>query len=496
MTVARRATSGLLLAIGLALLVAALAARKLLSPRAESRAHAPQPSQPPAVGSLPDDSAGAANAGAGVSDLERILAWVARHKGSVSFDPVEWFLEDTPGKLTWHEGAGEMPDGEVVAVNFFREGIQEALADIPDGATVPVLKLPREALTPSGAVHLTRIRGLRGLYLHQEIGDDVVALGDLHELEWLLIHGEEVTDRSLVHLGRLTALRHLGLIGIGIRGESGASSQLPATLEVLFVFTRRGLHDSFVTAMPPLPNLRELHLRETDITDAALPKIGTFRALLEIDLGNNCISDAGVAHLKDLLQLESLDLAGSPITDEGFATIAKLAGLVRLSLRGTDVEALPGVESLTHLRSLDLESTPLTDDALERLMPLKQLEGLDLSRTTGITDRGLGFVGALSGLQSLNLEETRVTNVGIGHLGGLPRIEELRLDRTSVNDAGLAQLAGLRSLRALYLRDTGVTVEGLFRLRDLPNLRFVDTRLIGPADRERLTVAMPHCTFE
>ncbi len=491
----RAARFSLLVAICLALLVAVLAGRRILSSREASRAHAPEPSQPPVAEDLLDDCAGPASADTGMSDRERILAWVARHGGLVSFDPIESFLEDTAYERAWHGDPRDTPTGDVVAIGLLTEDLDRALAELPRGATIPVLDLCNGRPTPDSVAHLTRIRGLVGLTIGQDITDAVVAvLGELRDLAYLLIEGDAITDTSLAHLGRLTALRHLGLIGVGIRGESGTSSLLPAALEVLYVTTRHGLDDSFITALPPLPNLRQLHLRETWITDAALPKIGTFGTLEELDLGNNRFSDGALGHLKDLRRLEDLDLDSSPITDEGLATIANLASLEELSLRSTAVKSLAGIERLAKLHSIDLASATVTDEALGRLVPLKRLEDLNLSDTK-TTDRGLAFVGALRGLRRLNLTDTRVTNAGLAHLRGLGRLEDLDLTGTSVGDDGLRQLIDLVSLRRLELVETRVTADGLLALKALPNLRDVCTSWIDPDGAAQLAAAMPDCSF-
>lgn len=388
----------------------------------------------------------------------------------MSFDPVEWFLEDTTDERTWHDDPRDMPEGDIVAINLFTEDLDGVLADLPGGVVIPVVDLPNGKLTPENAAYLAKIRGLRVLHVSQDITDDVVAvLSGLSELEWLLIDGESLTDESLVHLGRLPKLRHLGVIPAGFRGESGASSLLPVTLEVLYITTRRGLDDRFVTALPPLPNLRHLHLRETWITDAALPKIGTFRALRELDLGNMELSDAGIAHLADLRRIEELDLDGSPITDIGFATLSKLASLEVLALVGTAVEALPGVENLPRLRTLDLRSSAVTDVGLGRLMALPNLMDLYLSDTSA-TDGSLAVIGAVRGLAVLRLNGTAVTNSGLRHL------------------------AGLEVLRSISLIDTLVTPEGLLALAALPRLREVEIGCgTSQAEMARLKGAMPNC---
>ena len=46
----------------------------------------------------------------------------------------------------------------------------------------------------------------------------------------------------------------------------------------------------------------------------------------------------------------------------------------------------------------------------------------------------------LSGLEGLDLHETRVTDAGLSHLKGLSRLRDLLLDDTYVTSAGVATL--------------------------------------------------------
>jgi hypothetical protein len=176
----------------------------------------------------------------------------------VSFDPVEWFLGDTTDERTWHDDPRDMPTGEIVAVGLLGEDLDTALAELPPGVTIPVLDLSNGRPTAASVAHLTRIRGLRCLTIGQH-NAVVAVVGDLRELEYLLIEGEAVTDSSLVHLGRLTVLRHLGLIGIGIRGESGDSSRLPASLEDLDL-TGTSVGDDGIRQLIGVASLRKLDL--------------------------------------------------------------------------------------------------------------------------------------------------------------------------------------------------------------------------------------------
>lgn len=110
------------------------------------------------------------------------------------------------------------------------------------------------------------------------------------------------------------------------------------------------------------------------------------------------------------------------------------------------------------------DSQQLTDANLVTIREIKELDGLDLSRTA-ITDAGLEHLEGLTELRTLKLEGTRVTDAGLRHLKGLTQLEELDLTGTQVTDAGLEELMGLTNLDKLYLMGTRVTKDGARRLQ-------------------------------
>jgi Leucine-rich repeat (LRR) protein len=105
----------------------------------------------------------------------------------------------------------------------------------------------------------------------------------------------------------------------------------------------------------------------------------------------------------------------------------------------------------------------------------KAIPGLALP--PGATDADLAHLQGLTGLQTLNLVDTKVTDAGLEHLKGLTGLQTLLLGQTQVTDAGLAHLKGLKGLRELNLSETRVTEAGMSQLKKaLPNVRIVTSR--------------------
>ena len=97
------------------------------------------------------------------------------------------------------------------------------------------------------------------------------------------------------------------------------------------------------------------------------------------------------------------------------------------------------------------------DDQLQEIADLgPAIQVLDLG-LTGVTDRGLVYLGGMKHLQRLQLDHTRVTSAGLGALEPLTQLESLNLYSTDIDDLVFKQLKSLPSLRHLYLWNTQVS---------------------------------------
>lgn len=81
---------------------------------------------------------------------------------------------------------------------------------------------------------------------------------------------------------------------------------------------------------------------------------------------------------------------------------------------------------------------------------------------------------ALSGLQSLNLSDTRVTDRGLNALGAIPTLKYLALNRTAITSRGLRVLEFLTNLIRLEIAKTAVGRFAAWRAgRRYPHLEIV-----------------------
>ena len=167
-----------------------------------------------------------------------------------------------------------------------------------------------------------------------------------------------------------------------------------------------------------------------------------------------------------------VQLIGSVSTDTILGNLNGLPSLRELHAARSQLsdQGMIHVGAVSGLEFLDIAGTNVTDIGVMRIEGSACLEGLIL-RSTSITDTGLEHLKRLTRLRHLDLRDTQITDAGLRHLQDLTSLEELRLSRTHVTDAGLKHLKRLTGLRLLWLRDTQVTDTGIAGVqRSLPEI--------------------------
>lgn len=207
--------------------------------------------------------------------------------------------------------------------------------------------------------------------------------------------------------------------------------------------------DATLKHLHAIPQLRNLHLRHTQVTDEGLKRLAALQQLRFVNLtGCARVTRKGLARLKQVPKLQALRLSATSFGDEA-------------------VDALP-----THLTSVSFRDTRLTDAGLANLKRLSDLKLLRLDGTA-VTDKGLVHLKPLK-LESLNLSETGVTDEGLKQLQHQTRLRRLLIRDTKVTNAGLRHLKALKSLEFLCVTvgEKGVTQEGVEDLNQaLPKCR-------------------------
>lgn len=184
-----------------------------------------------------------------------------------------------------------------------------------------------------------------------------------------------------------------------------------------------------------------------------------------------------------LVQL-SVGKAGS--ADLSFLEKLDPEAMDALILRETDVtdEGLRFVSGLTGLQFLDLQQTKITDACGPHFANLKQLVRIDLGAFSvnedgfGVGDKVLGVLGTLPKLDNIDLRLTKVTDAGMAELAKCQSLQSVSVPGTEVSDAGLVHLAKLKNLKSLslgvYDEGTKITDEGLKIVGSMSGLKWLN----------------------
>ena len=151
-------------------------------------------------------------------------------------------------------------------------------------------------------------------------------------------------------------------------------------------------------ALTPLRNtvgLRKLNLDNSPVTDEGLQSLGPMPELRDLSLSRTLITDAVIPMLvQQFPGLEHLRLDRTAITDKSLNDIVKLSSLKELSLFRTRVSdaGCPNISKLTTLKKISLDQTMITDAGLKSLLTMKQLESLSVWKTQVTEEAAEEFV--------------------------------------------------------------------------------------------------------
>jgi ankyrin repeat protein len=227
------------------------------------------------------------------------------------------------------------------------------------------------------------------------------------------------------------------------------------------------------------------------LTDVGLRHLARMPQLRELDIGGTAISDAGLAVLGTLPDLRIFTAWGIPATDTGAAHLAQCAHLERIDLGGTGtgdglIAAVAGKEHLTHLRT----GNGVSDAGIRSLHDIPEFKtwrGGDVSMGLtsydcepnhlmirgSFTNQGLASLAGLEGLFGLNVDasELAITADGLAPLvDGLPNLGWLAFD---ANDDAMRYIGAMPRLRFLGAQDTETTDDGWVALSASRTLEYI-----------------------
>jgi Leucine-rich repeat (LRR) protein/peroxiredoxin len=269
-----------------------------------------------------------------------------------------------------------------------------------------------------------------------------------------------LTDSGLSMLACLPTLEVLDIDDTRI-GIDTASWLDQVTRLKLLALRRTKLNANAFQHVGRLRALTSLDISDTPVTDLDLSQIAQLENLKHLNLRKNKITNVGVLHLSTLKKLESVNLSQTLVRDDGLAAFAGLTQLRELdltdvSIRGTGLAHLAELSNLTSLRF----QGHIDDVGLEYLGRLSQVEELTLDDCVA-TDAGMEYLAGMKNLRTLVLDDYRVTDRGLAVLAEMTKLESLGLDDCQLTAVGLKSFSTLGALRSLRLSTCPITDEGL-----------------------------------
>lgn len=326
---------------------------------------------------------------------------------------------------------------------------------------------------------------------------DAEAISHFSRLQELSLAHTRIGDAGLAHLNSLCQLRVLNLAGLCASDDSLATllCQLPRLHTLVLDRCKQAGDKALQAVSKHAPQLRELGLVSTAVSDKGLQQLGGLQQLQALNLETCLVGDRGLEVLSRLTALRRLDLSETRAGNGAMSFVGKLQQLESLNLAcsGVNDSGLRRLNRLTRLRCLNLDSRLFTDAGMAHVAKLASLECLDLF-TARISDAGCAAISALTNLRRLEVCGGDVTDAGVASLAALSKLQHLSLAQNHrIGNAAIQHLIKLNDLTALSLSKCHVTSNSVVALGCLPQLQTLalyETR-VRPMAVDKLLAANP-----
>jgi hypothetical protein len=373
-------------------------------------------------------------------------------------------------------------------------------------------------VTDDGLAHLAalpsvkRLRLDTGLAVQSGISDrGMVHLGKMRSLEHLRLPST-ITDNGLVHLGQSKSLKSLNLKDNDISDKGLAGLGKIKSLESLIIWRPRArdgvITDKGLAYLSKLPNLKSLEFGwrgKPNFTEEGLKHLSRIKSLEELHLGAAVITNSELAHLAKLTNLRSLQFCSSaedPVTDEGLAKLTYLRSLQALHVSGggkmtvSALSCLNQIPTLTKLKALDI----VQDDSGLNIGELTRLDYLRLkfAGDSGLRDEDMACLAKLTHLKDFQItpwapEKNTFTDAGMAHLAALTSLRLLWVGSPRLTDKSLSYIANMKQMWNLRVsgRFTDKGLRHLEGLKYLERLRITPEQAFSETAAQRLQSSLP-----
>lgn len=197
-----------------------------------------------------------------------------------------------------------------------------------------------------------------------------------------------------------------------------------------------------------------------------------------LDYSNSLGSMGGkILNTKQILEIQSQDKPFTLILDRlnNDSRILKFLEsqicLKRLSLKGSRFD-ISLITMLAKLSEKQKFMFMLANQGHELYPGLTQLESLNISDCTQVTDFFITEIVKLTELKSLYLNNCRISDAKLAELNSLTKLENISLMNTPASTATLKSLALLPNLKMLDIRRISLSTDAL---KELDNFKQIDT---------------------
>lgn len=339
------------------------------------------------------------------------------------------------------------------------------------------LDLRWNPVTDETVASLVKLTTLKNLVLGECPGITSVGvemLSSLVNIEVLSLERTMVSVKGLQKLHGMTRIRSLSLANCSRISDEALPIVAQMTSLKTLALSRCGVSDSGVTALRALPQLTELDLsyclQVTGACFEAFQDNPTLQTLKLCDCYECCV-DNTLKVISGISSLRKIDLTNcSHLSDAGISFLSTLPlETLNLCCCATSIEGFAKISSILTLTELDISFWPnVKDHWLKKLTKLTALSFLNLSKCSGVTDKGVGFLKSLGhSLKHINCSEChRITSTSVQMIStSFPFLESLGLAWLDVQDADCTELRKLSHLQQIDL--TGcpdLTLAGLQEL--------------------------------
>ena len=247
-------------------------------------------------------------------------------------------------------------------------------------------------------------------------GDD----RDLRQFHYISHVGTlNISESSIADSGlqELCYLPHLHTLRVTVRGSGLVHLQHLPSLSFLSL-KKSHLDTGVLAGLIGCNQLQSLGLDDTNVTNADLEKLPVLPELRDVWLNRTQVSDDGLAHMASMPKLRKLILTGITVKGPGLSHLAKVPTLEYISLKhtGCNDACMPFVGQLTQVTSLGLDDTLLTDEGMQHIESLAaNLDTLWLTNAE-ISNRSARHLAELTNVKRMYLSGTKLSQASIGEL--------------------------------------------------------------------------------